>query len=57
MIVIVVDTDVLAYLYMPGPFNDAAEALLLRDAEWAVPQLWRSEFRTGVGLKRRSSSV
>jgi predicted nucleic acid-binding protein len=43
--VIVVDTNVLAYLYLPGKFSDAAEALLLRDAEWAVPRLWRSEFR------------
>ena len=42
---IVVDTNVLAYLYLPGKFSDAAEQLLLREADWAVPRLWRSEFR------------
>ena len=42
---IVVDTNVLAYLYLPGEYTPAAERLLQRDPEWAVPLLWRSEFR------------
>ncbi len=42
---IVVDVNVVAYLYLPGPFTQALESLLLRDADWAVPRLWRSEFR------------
>jgi len=42
---IVVDVNVLAYLYLPGPFTTAVEKLLLRDAQWAAPRLWRSEFR------------
>ena len=42
---IVAEVNVLAYLYFPGPHSDAAEALLLRDAEWMMPRLWRSEFR------------
>ena len=42
---IVVDTNVLAYLYLPSEHTPAAEALLQRDDDWAAPVLWRSEFR------------
>jgi len=42
---IVVDTNVLAYLYLPSEHTAAAEALLERDPDWCAPILWRSEFR------------
>ncbi|WP_297830330.1 type II toxin-antitoxin system VapC family toxin [Thermomonas sp.] len=42
---IVVDSNVLAYLYLPGEFTEAAERLLEDDPDWHVPLLWRSEFR------------
>jgi predicted nucleic acid-binding protein len=42
---IVVDSNVLAYLYLPGEHTAAAEALLEREPDWASPILWRSEFR------------
>ena len=42
---IVVDTNVLAYLYLPGQYTDHAERLLQREPEWVAPVLWRSEFR------------
>jgi predicted nucleic acid-binding protein len=54
--VIVVDTNVLAYLYLPGEFTAGAEALLARDPEWTAPLLWRSEFRNILaGYLRRGS--
>lgn len=41
---IVVDTNVLAYLLLPGPKTLLAEALLLHQPRWAAPPLWRSEW-------------
>ncbi len=53
---IVVDTNVLAYLYLPGDFTPQAEDLLERDPEWAAPILWRSEFRNILaGYMRRGT--
>ncbi len=53
---IVVDSNVLAYLYLPGEFTVAAEALLTSDSEWSAPLLWRSEFRNVLaGYMRRKS--
>ena len=51
---IVVDTNVIAALYLPVDDTGHAEALLERDPEWAVPLLWRSEFRNVLaGFLRR----
>lgn len=53
---IVVDTNVLAYLYLPGEYTAAADALLQRAPEWAAPLLWRSEFRNILaGYLRRET--
>ena len=52
---IVVDVNVLAYLYLPGPFTKAVEKLLLSDAHWAAPQLWRSEFRNILATYMRKN--
>ena len=53
---IVVDSNVLAYLYVPGEYSTAAEALREQDSDWAAPILWRSEFRNILaGYMRRKA--
>ncbi len=42
---IVVHSNVIAYLFLPGENTAAAEALLESEPESAAPILWRSEFR------------
>lgn len=53
---IVVDSNILAYLYLPGEFTEQAEKLLAEDSDWVVPILWRSEFRNILaGFMRRGA--
>jgi len=52
--VIVVDVNVLAYLFIDGPQTPEVEALHELDPEWAAPLLWRSEWRSVLaGYLRR----
>jgi predicted nucleic acid-binding protein len=54
--VIVVDSNIIAYLYLSGDHTAKAEALLEHDADWAAPLLWRSEFRNILaGYMRRKT--
>ena len=43
---IVVDTNIISYLYLSGQRSHQAEQLLALDPHWCVPVLWRSEFRS-----------
>jgi predicted nucleic acid-binding protein len=43
--VIVADTNLLAYLLLPGDHTAEADEVWQKDEEWAAPVLWRSEFR------------
>lgn len=50
---IVVDTNVIAYLHIESDRSSQAEALLLQDSQWAAPALWLSEFRNVLSLYLR----
>ena len=42
---IVVDTNIISYLYISGDRSRQSEDLLSYDSSWVAPILWRSEFR------------
>jgi len=50
---IVADTNVLAYFYLPSEYTPLTEQLLHMDSSWAAPVLWRSEFRNVLALYLR----
>lgn len=54
---IVVDTNVIAYLILPSPHTAQAERLYRADPDWAAPVLWRSELRNVLALYLRRSLV
>jgi predicted nucleic acid-binding protein len=43
--VIIVDTNIITYLFIEGENTTKAESVIKKDTEWAAPILWRSEFR------------
>jgi predicted nucleic acid-binding protein len=43
---IVVDTNIIAYLYLTSDHSHQAELLLSFDSDWNAPVLWKSEFRS-----------
>jgi predicted nucleic acid-binding protein len=55
--VIVVDTNVLVYLLLPGERTEQAERVLRREPVWAAPLLWRSEFRNVLAVYMRQGRL
>jgi len=54
--VIVVDSNVVASLFLPGEYTARAEALLELEPDWVALVLWRSEFRNILaGYLRRGT--
>jgi predicted nucleic acid-binding protein len=51
--VIVADTNLIANLLIASPDQQTAEAVLRKDADWAAPVLWRSEFRNVLAANLR----
>jgi predicted nucleic acid-binding protein len=47
---IVVDANVIAYLYLQTARSTQVEQLLAQDSAWAAPLLWRSELRNVLAL-------
>ncbi|MFZ5970849.1 MAG: type II toxin-antitoxin system VapC family toxin [Bacteroidota bacterium] len=54
---IVADTNLIAYLFFETPYSEEATAVHQKDAEWAAPVLWRSEFVNVVSLYLRKNII
>lgn len=54
---IVVDTNIIAYLMLPGEQTQLVEQVLVKDNRWLVPPLWKSEFRNVLTLYLRQQQV
>jgi len=54
---IVVDTNLVAALLLDTEATPTAERIHLRDPEWAVPPLWRSELRSVLVQQVRARAL
>ncbi len=54
---IVVDTNVIGYLFLSSERSLPAERALKKDNEWAAPILWRSELRNVLVLYMRKNII
>ena len=54
---IVADANLVAYLLIPGDKNALADEILLKDSDWAVPLICRSEVRNILTLYMRHEGM
>ena len=50
---IVADTNLIAYFFIPGEHTADARRVFLKDPDWVAPLLWKSEFRNVVATYLR----
>lgn len=54
---IVVDTNTIAYLYLPTEHSADVENVFRKDSHWVAPTLWRSEFRNILSVYMRKDLI
>lgn len=54
---IVADSNLIAYLLIPGDKSELSEQVFLRDPEWSVPLICRSEMRNILTLYMRHEGM
>jgi predicted nucleic acid-binding protein len=54
---IVADTNIISYLFLPTVYSERTSQLYKKEVEWAAPSLWRSEFRNVLTLYLRQKII
>ena len=54
---IVVDTNIIGYLFLSSDKSHLAERALIKDSLWVAPILWRSELRNVLALYMRKNLI
>lgn len=54
---IVVDTNVIGYLFLSSEQSPFAEQAFMKDNEWNAPIIWRSELRNVLALYMRKNLI
>ena len=54
---IVVDTNIIGYLFLTSSKSTLTEQALQKDSSWAAPLLWRSEMRNVLALYIRKGHL
>jgi predicted nucleic acid-binding protein len=54
---IVADTNIISYLFLPTDYTDKVSQLYRNEPEWIAPELWRSEFRNVLALYLRQQAI
>ena len=54
---IVVETNIIGYLFLSSEQSLSAEQALKKDSEWSAPILWRSEMRNVLALYLRKNLI
>ena len=54
---IVIDTNVISFLFLDSGLSDEADRAQQRDSDWAAPFLWRSEFQNVLSLYVRKEII
>lgn len=54
---IVVDTNIITYLFVKGDYTQQAEQALKKNDVWIAPILWQSEFRNVLAFYMRAQDL
>ena len=54
---IVADTNIISYLFLPTSYSDSVDKLFTLDSSWIAQIIWKSEFRNVLALYLRKEII